>query len=78
MFSVSISMHIPELDRAVLEVPCPVCALETRVTLGEIRLGGFTICRGCHANVRLEDHLGQYYRARRRFLDAFASFRRLS
>lgn len=74
MFSVSISVQIPELDRIALEIDCPVCALSTRVTLGDIRLGGVTICRGCHANIRLEDHLAQYHRARRRLMNAFATF----
>ncbi len=77
MFELTVSVQIPELDRQGIEIDCPVCALETRVTLGEIRLGGVTICRGCHANVWLEDYLGEYHRCRKRFIEIFEAFGRL-
>jgi transposase-like protein len=62
--SLRVEVHVPELDRRVIDVPCPRCELETPVQLGEIRRGDIIICRGCHSNVRLEDELGGMHRAR--------------
>jgi hypothetical protein len=58
MISISIKVQIPDFDRISTEVPCPRCGLHTWVKLGEIRRRDFAICRGCHANILLEDHLG--------------------
>ena len=66
-FSFSIKVSIPDLDRHPIEVECPVCQLHTWVKLGEIRRRDFVICRGCHANILLEDHLGQVHRFVRSF-----------
>jgi hypothetical protein len=59
MFSFSLEIQIPNLDKHPIEVPCPNCELHTWVTLGEIKRGDFAICRGCHANILLIDHLGK-------------------
>jgi len=66
MLSLQVKVHFPDLDRRVIDVPCPRCELETPVQLGEIRRGEIIICRGCHANVYLEDHLGGVHRMRSR------------
>jgi hypothetical protein len=73
MIDVSIHIEIPNLDRRYMEVPCPVCRIQTWVTFGEIRRRGYAICRGCHANIRLEDHLGSLHRALRRIKSALKS-----
>jgi hypothetical protein len=62
MLSISISMTMPDLDREPIEVPCPRCDLHTWVTLSEIRRRDYAVCRGCHANILLEDHLGSMHR----------------
>jgi hypothetical protein len=62
MFSISIKVEIPDLDKHSIEVPCPACRLHTWVRLGEIRRRDFAVCRGCHANLLLEDHLGGLHR----------------
>ena len=67
MFKLSISVTVPNLEKRWLRIPCPVCELETPVTLGAIRLGDTIICRGCHANLRLDDHLGALHRFERWF-----------
>jgi hypothetical protein len=73
MFKISISVTVPNLDKRWIDVPCPLCALETAVTLGAIRLGDVVICRGCHANIRLQDHLGALHKFERWFKRAFKS-----
>jgi len=62
MFSISIEVNLPEFDKIPIEVPCPICELHTWVTLGSIRRRDFAICRGCHTNILLEDHLGSVHR----------------
>lgn len=76
MFSIKLTISIPDLDRHWIEIPCARCRLETAVTLGEVRLGGFTICRGCHANVHLVDDMASYHRIKRRFENIFSRFGR--
>lgn len=71
MLRVTVSRTFPELDRHSLEVPCPRCRLSTAVFLRQVRLGDVVVCRGCKANIRLVDHMGDYHRARRRINDAF-------
>ena len=62
MVSISINVTIPDFDRMTIEIPCPRCGLYTWVSLGAIRRRDFAICRGCHANILLEDHLGSFHR----------------
>ena len=62
MVTLSIKVSIPDFDRIPIEVPCPLCGLHTWVTLGAIRRRDFAICRGCHANIMLIDHLGGFQR----------------
>jgi hypothetical protein len=68
-----ISVEIPslDLDGREIDVDCPVCSLETLTTLGEIRRGDIIICRGCHANIWLEDHLAENARLRDRLRKMF-------
>jgi hypothetical protein len=73
MLSISIEVIMPDLDRHLIEVPCPRCDLHTWVTLGEIRRRDYAICRGCHANILLEDHLGSMHRIIRDLESAFKS-----
>jgi len=69
MFSISFSLkvNIPDLDRLSIEVECPMCQLHTWVRLGEFRRRDFVICRGCHANIVLADHLGGLHRFKESF-----------
>lgn len=63
MFSISIHIEAPDLSKHPIEVPCPQCRLHTWVTLGEIARREVAVCRGCHANLVLADHLGQINRS---------------
>ncbi len=62
MISISLEIDIPNFDKIKLEIPCPICSLHTWVTIGEIRRREFTICRGCHANIILEDNMGGFHK----------------
>lgn len=57
---ISINFEIPDFDKHEIEIQCTVCRLHNWVKLGEIRRRDFTICRGCHYNILLVDHLGKY------------------
>jgi len=39
----------------------------TPATMGAVRCGDVIVCRGCHANVRLHDHMATFHRFKRRF-----------
>lgn len=77
MFSLSITVSFPDLDRQWIDLSCPRCRLETAVALGEIRRCEIIICRGCHANIYLQDHLGSYHRAKRQIELAFAQLAKI-
>lgn len=67
MFKLTISVSVPELDRRWIEIPCPRCDIRTDVALGAVRLGDTVVCRGCHSNIRLQDHMAFLHSFRRRF-----------
>lgn len=71
MISVQVTGGLPDLDRHWIDVDCPHCRLATPASLRDVRLGNVIICRGCKANVRLVDHLGEYHRVRRKLERAF-------
>lgn len=75
MFSlkVSVSGNRESLDRHEIEVQCPRCALHTWVSFGHILRKDFVVCRGCHANVLLDDHMGTARRAVREYDAAIES-----
>jgi len=74
MFDISIKFDIPNLDKHEIEIDCPICMLSTWVKLGEIRRRDYVICRGCHANILLEDHLGSLQRFTNKFNNMFKEF----
>ncbi|MCZ7554587.1 MAG: hypothetical protein M5U05_18750 [Anaerolineales bacterium] len=54
----TISWQAPNTDTWELDYPCPICRLETTVTLGQLRQEEYIICRGCHSTIKLIDQLG--------------------
>ena len=52
------------LDRAELDMPCPRCRFENRIFYRQARLRDVIICRGCKANIRLDDHMNECRKAR--------------
>lgn len=62
------------LDRAWIWLPCPVCTFEMQTQLGQLRLGSYLLCPGCHREVRLEDPEASVHRAKEqvsRMIDEF-------
>ncbi len=45
------------LDKMAVDIACPRCHFLNRVTIKQARIGDVTICRGCKANIHLQDHL---------------------
>lgn len=59
------------LDRVPLDVPCPECRFENLIFYRQARLRDVLICRGCKANIRLDDHMNQCRKARQQLNRAF-------
>lgn len=76
MFSISMSVSIPNLDNIPLDVDCPVCRLELRAQLRDVRLGRVLVCRGCKRNVHMIDHMNQLRVFKQRFERILNSFGR--
>jgi len=56
-----------DLDRFEFEVECPKCSFATKIFYRDARLRDVLICRGCKANVQLDDHMNECRKARRQF-----------
>ncbi|TNF24097.1 MAG: hypothetical protein EP329_25925 [Deltaproteobacteria bacterium] len=54
------------LDRVEQEATCPRCRLRTPFFLRDVRLGRVLVCKGCKANLQLNDYLGSYQEMRNR------------
>ena len=48
-----------DLDRMVIEFPCPSCGFHNPATIKQARLRDAVICRGCKANIRLDDQMNE-------------------
>jgi len=60
MIEIKVMGSTINFDKHEHEIECPHCRLETWISFGEIMRNDFIICRGCHANIILEDHLGDF------------------
>lgn len=56
-----------DLDRCEFEVACPNCNFATKIFYRDARLRDVLICRGCKANIQLDDHMNECRKARRQF-----------
>jgi len=65
------------LDRAALEVRCPRCRFENSIVYRQARLRDVIICRGCKANVRLDDHMNECRKARQQLNRAVTEFEQM-
>ena len=54
------------IDRARIQFPCPRCSFHNDATIKHIRLRDVLICRGCKANIQLEDQMNTVRVAERR------------
>ena len=53
-----------DIDRIETEAACPRCDFYYGFTFQQVRLRDVIICRGCHSNIRLDDHLNTFRKAR--------------
>ena len=74
MFEISFHMDPFDLSRHEIEIDCPLCKLHNWTTFGAVQRREFLICRGCHSNILLEDHLGSGQRAIKSINDVFKQF----
>lgn len=53
------------LDKVELDFECPKCGFHNSFFFRDARLRDVIICRGCKANVQLDDHMNECRKARR-------------
>jgi len=46
-----------DLDKVKVDITCPKCNFMNPVTFKQVRVRDVVICRGCKANIQLEDHM---------------------
>jgi hypothetical protein len=56
-----------DLDRFEFEVECPKCSFASKIFYRDARLRDVLICRGCKANIQLDDQMTECRKARRQF-----------
>ncbi len=56
-----------DLDLQDLEIRCPECRFFEEVRFREVRMRNVYICRGCKLNLRLDDHMNEFRKARKQF-----------
>lgn len=47
------------LDNITVSVACPLCEFDNPFTIKQARLRDVIICRGCKANVQLDDQMNE-------------------
>lgn len=58
-------MLMLDLDRAEFEIECPRCNFATKIFYRDARLRDVLICRGCKANLQLDDHMNECRKVRK-------------
>jgi len=64
-----------DLDKFSFDISCPQCRFSLSVRYRDARLRDVLICRGCKANIRLDDNMNQCRKARRQFCQALDNLR---
>ena len=55
------------IDRIEFEVSCPRCRFFTKIFYRDARIREVLICRGCKANIQLDDHMNECRKVRNQF-----------
>jgi len=75
---VSITAGLPktvfDLDKFDLSAKCPNCGFDSEFTFRQARLRDVLICRGCKANIQLDDQMNQCRKARQQVNEVLANF----
>ena len=53
-----------DIDRFEFEIECPKCNFSSKIFFRDARLRDVFICRGCKANIQLDDHMNECRKAR--------------
>jgi hypothetical protein len=53
-----------DIDRLEFEVECPECTFATKIFYRDARLRDVLICRGCKANIQLDDRMNECRKVR--------------
>ena len=61
-----------DLDKIKIDFECPECEFINYFYFKQARLRDVIICRGCKANIHLDDHMNECKIARRRINKAFS------
>lgn len=56
-------MIVLSMDNVPIEIICPLCDFFNVVNLKQVRLRDVVICRGCKANIQLEDYMNECRKA---------------
>ena len=62
------------LDKSVIELPCPLCKFPNAVMVREVRFGLTIPCRGCKGRIRLVPMDGGLAKAKRSLENLIADF----
>lgn len=63
-------MTAGDLDKMTFDIACPQCEFLVSVRYRDARFHDVLICRGCKANLRLDDNMNQFRKARVQFIKA--------
>jgi hypothetical protein len=65
MFNIQIEMKGDiDIDSFEVEIECPICEFTNPIWIKQARLRDVIICRGCKANMRLDDSMNGVRKAR--------------
>lgn len=76
MISIRVEGKPLQFGRYEVEVPCPRCRLHVWLRFDQVLHHDILVCRGCHANIVPDDHLGGLRRSVRMLDNAFNSLLR--
>ncbi len=62
------------IDNAPVSVACPVCEFHNTFTIKQARLREMIICRGCKANIQIDDDMNECRKVTRQIERAMAEF----
>jgi hypothetical protein len=64
-----------DIDKFEVEIDCPACGFANPIWLGQARLRDVVICRGCKANIQLDDSMNAVRKARQSILRSIRELR---
>lgn len=62
------------LDNVSVSVACPICEFQNPFTIRQARWRDMIICRGCKANIQLDDQMNECRKAVRQVTRAIQEF----